>query len=69
MASEMILPIASSAFAEMAPTWAISLLVVQGLDSFFSSSTTATTALSIPRFRSIGFIPEATNFIPSLTID
>src|SRR5258705_7619385 len=27
------------------------------------------TALSIPRFRSIGFIPEATNFIPSLTID
>src|SRR5690349_23938824 len=40
MASEMILPIASSALAEMAPTCAISLLVVQGLESFLSSSTT-----------------------------
>src|ERR1700704_2745422 len=69
MASEMILPISWSALAEMAPTWAISLLVVQGLESFFSSSTTAITALSIPRFRSIGFIPEATNFMPSFTID
>src|SRR5712692_1772295 len=69
MASAMILPIASSALAEMAPTWAISLLVVQGFESFFSSSTTAITALSMPRFRSIGFMPEATNFIPSFTID
>src|SRR5258706_7295073 len=41
IASEMILPIASSALAEIAPTWAISLLVVQGFDNFFSSSTTA----------------------------
>ncbi len=59
----------ASALAEMAPTWAISLLVVQGLDSFFSSSTTATTALSMPRFRSIGFMPAATYFMPSLTMD
>src|SRR2546423_338425 len=69
MASEMILPISLSALAEIAPTWAISLLVVQALEIFFSSSTTAMTDLSMPRFRSIGFMPAATNFIPSLTID
>ncbi len=53
----------------MEPTWAISLLVVQGLEIFFSSSVTATTALSMPRFRSMGFMPAATNFMPSLTMD
>src|SRR3989338_10438056 len=68
IASAMILPIASSAFAEMEPTWAISLLVVQGLEIFFSSATTAMTALSMPRFKSIGFIPAATYFVPSRTI-
>src|SRR5437762_5816972 len=68
IASEMILPMSKSAFAEMAPTWAISFVVVQGLEIFFSSSTTASTALSMPRFRSIGFMPEATNFMPSRTI-
>src|SRR5438105_2392522 len=69
MASEMILPISLSALAEIAPTWAISLQVVQALEIFFSSSTTAMTDLSMPRFRSIGFMPAATNFIPSFTID
>src|SRR5262245_47438134 len=64
----MILPMSESAFAEIAPTWAISLEVVQGLEIFFSSSTTATTALSMPRLRSIGFMPEATYFMPSRTI-
>src|SRR5947209_1459376 len=68
IASEMILPMSKSAFAEMAPTCAISLEVVQGLEIFFSSSTTPSTALSMPRFRSIGFMPEATNFMPSRTI-
>src|SRR5467141_877997 len=68
IASEMILPMLASALAEIAPTWAISLVVVQGLEIFFNSSTTATTALSMPRFRSIGFMPEATNFMPSRTI-
>ena len=53
----------------MEPTWAISLVVVQGLEIFFSSSTMAMTALSMPRFRSIGFMPAATNFMPSRTID
>ena len=58
----------SSALAEIAPTWAISLEVVVGLEIFFSSSTTASTALSMPRLRSIGFIPAATYFMPSRTI-
>src|SRR5206468_7093849 len=68
IASEMILPMLASALAEIAPTWAISFVVVQGLEIFFSSSTTPSTALSMPRFRSIGFMPEATNFMPSRTI-
>src|SRR5687767_5419654 len=68
IASEMVLPISGSALAEMAPTWAISLEVVQGLLIFFSSSTAAVTALSMPRFRSIGFMPAATYFMPSATM-
>src|SRR4249920_2721801 len=69
IASAIVLPIAVSALAEIAPTWAISLLVVQGLLIFFNSSTTAVTALSMPRFRSIGFMPAATYLKPSLQID
>ena len=38
------------------------------MESFFSSSMTAITALSMPRFRSIGFMPAATYFMPSRTI-
>src|SRR5947207_2753823 len=68
IASAMILPISESAFAEIEPTCAISLELEQGLETFFSSSTTPSTALSMPRFRSIGFMPEATNFMPSRTI-
>src|SRR2546428_10282389 len=69
IASAIVLPIDSSALAEIAPTCEISLLVVQGLLIFFSSSTTLMTALSIPRLRSIGFMPAATYFMPSVTID
>src|SRR5258706_5658332 len=69
IASEMVLPISGSAFAEMAPTCAISLEVVHGLLIFFSSSTEAATALSMPRFRSIGVMPAATYFLSSVTID
>ena len=69
IASAIVLPIDSSALAEIAPTCAISLLVVQGLLIFLSSSTMAMTALSMPRLRSIGFMPAATNFMPSATID
>jgi hypothetical protein len=32
------------------------------------SFTTAATAMSMPRFRSIGFMPAATDFAPSRTI-
>ena len=35
------------------------------LDIFFSSSTTASTALSMPRFSPIGLAPAATFFRPS----
>src|SRR5206468_8573932 len=43
--------------SEIAPTCAISLLVVHGLLIFLSSSVTAMTALSMPRLRSMGFMP------------
>src|SRR5258706_5035838 len=69
IASAIVLPISGSAFAEMAPTWAISFDVVHGLEIFFSSSTATVTALSMPRLMSIGFMPAATYFMPSAMID
>src|SRR5215210_5272308 len=68
IASAMILPMVSSLLAEMEPTCAISLEVVVALEAFFSSATRAVTALSMPRFRSIGFMPAATYFMPSRTM-
>src|SRR4029077_17470939 len=68
MASEIILPISVSPLAAIAPTWAVSAGVVIFLVRFFSSSTTAFTARSIPRLRSIGFMPAATALAPSLTM-
>ena len=62
------LPISSSPLAEMVPTWAISSFEVTFLEFFFRSSTTASTARSMPRFRSIGFMPAATALEPSFTI-
>src|SRR5271168_2363649 len=52
----------------MVPTWAISSLEVTFLEFFFSSSTTVSTARSMPRLRSIGFMPAATALAPSLTM-
>src|SRR5690606_40470072 len=52
----------SDLLAEMVPTWAMALESVQGLASFFSSPTMAAVALSMPRLRSIGFMPAATAF-------
>ena len=69
IASAMMLPIESSELAEMVPTWAISLFEVVGCDSFFNSSMAAMVALSMPRFKSIGFMPAATYFMPSRTTD
>src|SRR6201988_2431697 len=68
MASARKRPISWSPLAEMVPTWAISSLEVIFLEFFFSSSTTASTARSMPRFRSIGFMPAATALDPSLTM-
>ena len=65
----MISPIDSSLLAEMEPTWLISLLVVVGLEALLSAAVRAVTALSMPRFRSIGFMPAATYFMPSRTMD
>src|ERR1700680_3704990 len=68
MASARNLPISASPLAEMVPTWAISSLEVTFLEFLTRSATTASTARSIPRFRSIGFMPAATALAPSRTI-
>src|SRR5882762_2833827 len=68
IASAMILPTSSSLLAEIVPTCAISFEVVVAFDCFFNCSTRTVTALSMPRFRSIGFMPAATYFMPSRTM-
>src|SRR5262249_52421508 len=67
-ASAMKWPISASPLAEIVPTCAISSFAVTFLEFFFRPSTTASTARSPPRLRSIGFIPAATPLAPSLTI-
>jgi hypothetical protein len=52
----------------MVPTCAISSFEVTFLEFFLRSSTMASTARSMPRFRSMGFIPAATALAPSRTI-
>src|SRR6266446_1402493 len=64
----MMSPMVASPFAEMVPTWAISLGSLVCLVSFFSSSTTALTAFSMPRLISIGLLPAATSLEPSRKI-
>src|SRR5215475_1447460 len=61
-------PISASPLAEIVPTWAISSFEVTFLEFFLRSSTMASTARSMPRLRSIGFMPAATDLAPSLTI-
>src|ERR1700674_1724639 len=68
MASARNRPISASPLAEMVPTWAISSFDVTFLEFFLRSWTTASTARSMPRLRSIGFMPAATALAPSLTI-
>ena len=68
IASAIIWPISASPLAEIVPTCAVSAWVVIFLLRFFSSSTSATTALSTPRFRSIGFMPAETALPPSRTM-
>src|SRR5215469_15095293 len=69
IASAIILPISWSPLAEIVPTWAISSLVETFLERLFKSPTTASTARSTPRFRSIGFMPAATALAPSRTME
>src|SRR5437773_439466 len=52
----------------MVPTWAISFRPAVGTEIFLSSSTTVSTALSMPRFSAIGFDPAVTDFNPSRKI-
>src|SRR5438094_6569280 len=61
----MMSPMVESPLAEMVPTWAISFGSLVLLLSFFSSATTASTALSMPRLISIGLLPAATSLAPS----
>ena len=68
IASAIIRPISRSLLAEIVPTCWISSLVDTFLERFSISLTTASTARSMPRFRSIGFIPAATALAPSRTI-
>ena len=51
IASAIRLPISLSLFAEMVPTWAISFLPAEGTEIVLSCSTTASTALSMPRLQ------------------
>src|SRR5579859_2904571 len=69
MAEAIISPISVSPLAEIVPTCAVSAWVVTFLLRFFSSSTRAMTALSTPRFTSIGFMPADTALPPSLTME
>mmetsp|Transcript_10690 Transcript_10690/g.38706 ORF Transcript_10690/g.38706 Transcript_10690/m.38706 type:complete len:207 (-) Transcript_10690:285-905(-) len=59
-------PISRSPLADIVPTCAISSVVEMSLAAFLSSLTTWSTAAVIPRRKSIGFMPAATDLQPSL---
>src|ERR1700689_1347560 len=69
MASEIILPIVLSPFAAMVPICAISSDDCTFLARRSMSFTTALTAMSMPRLRSIGFMPAATSLRPSFMME
>src|SRR5215831_19160459 len=68
MALAIMSPMAFSPLAEIVPTCAISAEPLTFFARFSMSETTSATALSMPRFRSIGFMPAATDFNPSRTM-
>ena len=68
MALAIMSPTSLSPLAEIVPTWPISSLDLTFLERFLRSATTASTAFSMPRFRSIGFMPAATDLAPSRTM-
>ena len=65
IASAIRLPIVLSLLLAIVATWAISFLSLVDLESFFSSSVTASTACSMPRLRPIGLAPAVTLRRPS----
>src|SRR5215468_8239019 len=68
MASAIILPTLVSPLAASVPTCATSAEEPTFFARFSMSLTTAWTAISMPRFRSIAFMPAPTDLAPSLTI-
>ena len=68
IASAIFSPTSLSPLAEMMPTWAISCVPDTSFERDWRFSTTLETARSMPRFRSIGFMPAETDFMPSRTI-
>ena len=68
MALAIMSPTSRSPLAEMVPTWAISSFDSMVRERVRRSSTIAETARSMPRFRSIGFMPAATALEPSRTM-
>src|SRR2546422_7699116 len=68
IASAIRLPIVLSLFEAIVATWAISFLSLVDLESFFSSSVTASTAASMPRLSAIGLAPAVTLRRPSRKI-
>ena len=70
IASAINLPIASSPFAEIFATCSIFSNLSPTASAWLAMlSTTLATALSIPRFKSIGFAPAVTFFKPTPMID
>src|ERR1700729_2394180 len=69
IASAIILPTVLSPFAEIVPTWPISSEDWTFLARRSMSLTTAPAARSMPRFKSIGFMPAATSLRPSFMIE
>mmetsp|Transcript_118000 Transcript_118000/g.280103 ORF Transcript_118000/g.280103 Transcript_118000/m.280103 type:complete len:215 (+) Transcript_118000:973-1617(+) len=67
-ASATILPMPASPFAEIVATCWISAGFEIGFEIFSNSSKTSFTAASIPRFRSMGFMPATTALVPSRKI-
>src|ERR1700678_4167311 len=65
----IILPILLSPFDEIVPTCATSAEDSTFLARFSMSRMTAATAMSMPRLRSIGFMPAATDLSPSFMIE
>ena len=66
VASAIILPISESKFEATVATCSVSVLVVTLVLILWSCSTMSATALSIPRFISMGLTPATTALRPSL---